>query len=119
VVGGGFTAEVGAKGAVELAADPPSAVFACSDVVAWGAIAELARRGVDVPGDMSVVGFDNSSIAAPIGDFLTTIDGDLAAIGRRSVELLVERLDGRTEPVLDVVAPRLVVRHSTQPTEAP
>lgn len=116
IVGGGFTAEVGAKAAVELAADPPTALFACSDVVAWGAIAELGRHGIIVPDDMAVVGYDNSSIAAPVGDLLTTIDGDLRTLGRRSVEVLLERLDGRTEPVLDIVPPQLVIRSSTRPT---
>jgi DNA-binding LacI/PurR family transcriptional regulator len=119
IVGAGFTAEVGAKAAVELADAPPTAVFACSDVVAWGAIAELARHRIAVPDDMSVVGYDNSSVAAPVGDFLTTIDGDMPTLGRRSVELLLERLDGRTEPLLEVVPPRLVIRHSTQTSNPP
>ena len=117
VLGGGFTPEVGAKAAVELAADPPTAVLTCSDVVAWSAIAELARQGLDVPGDVSVVGYDNSNIAAPVGDFLTTIDGDRAKLGRRSVELLLERLDGRTRPTLEVIPPRLVIRNSTRALE--
>lgn len=119
VVGGGFTAEVGANTAVDLSEDPPTAVFACSDVVAWGAIAELARHGIAVPDDVSVVGYDNSSITAPVGDFLTTIDGDLPTLGRRAVELLLERLAGRTEPVLDVVPPRLVIRTSTRSPHTP
>ncbi len=119
IIGAGFTAEVGAKAAVELAGDLPTALFACSDVVAWGAIAELHRLGIAVPGDVSVVGYDNSSVTAPVGDFLTTIDGDLAALGRRAVELLLERLDGRTEPVVEVVPPRLVIRSSTQSPHLP
>ena len=116
VLGGDFTAEVGAKAVVELSAEPPTGVVACSDVVAWGAIAELGRLGISVPDDVSVVGYDNSTIAAPVGDFLTTIDGDRATLGTRSIELLLERLDGRTEPILEVVPPRLVTRHSTRPT---
>ncbi|MFW2383357.1 MAG: LacI family DNA-binding transcriptional regulator [Acidimicrobiales bacterium] len=124
IFGGAFTAEVGAKAAVELMNEPPTGVVACSDVVAWGAIAELTRHGIAVPDDISIVGYDNSSIAAPVGDFLTTIDGDRGALGRRAVELLLERLDGRTEPILEVIAPRLVTRDSTrststQPMEAP
>jgi DNA-binding LacI/PurR family transcriptional regulator len=119
VVGGGFTAEAGAKAAVELANEPPSAMVACCDVVAWGAIAELARHGVAVPDDVSVVGYDNSSIAAPVGDFLTTIDGDRPNLGRRAVELLLERLEGRTDPVLEVVPPRLVTRNSTRAISTP
>jgi DNA-binding LacI/PurR family transcriptional regulator len=73
----------------------------------------MSRHGMAVPADVSVVGYDNSTIAAPIGDFLSTVDGDRARLGRRSVELLVERLGGRTEPVLDVVPPQLVIRNST------
>ena len=119
IVGGEFTAESGAKAAVELTNAPPTAVVACSDVVAWGAISELARHGVSVPADMSVVGYDNSSIAAPVGDFLTTIDGDRPTLGSRAVELLLERLGGRTDAVLEVVPPRLVIRHSTKPMETP
>lgn len=57
--------------------------------------------------------------AGPVGDFLTTIDGDRPTLGRRAVELLLERLEGRTEPVLEVVAPRLVIRNSTRPMEVP
>ena len=118
VLGGGFTAEVGAKAAVELAFEPPTAILACSDVVAWSTIAELSRQGLNVPSDVSVVGYDNSNIAAPVGDFLTTIDGDRETLGRRSVELLLERLDGRTRPTLEVIPPKLVIRNSTRALEA-
>lgn len=123
VAGGEFSAEAGAKATVALTDDPPTAIVACSDVVAWGAISELERQGLSVPGDISVIGYDNSTIAAPVGDFLTTIDGDRPTLGRRAVELLLERLNGRTDPVLEVVDPRLVLRsstrdHSPQPREA-
>jgi DNA-binding LacI/PurR family transcriptional regulator len=119
IVGGDFTAETGAKAAVELTGDLPTGVVACSDVVAWAAVAEFARHGVTVPDEVSVVGYDNSSIAAPVGDFLTTIDGDRAALGRRAVELLLERLGTRTDPGKEVVPPRLVLRKSTRPMETP
>jgi DNA-binding LacI/PurR family transcriptional regulator len=119
IIGGGFTAEVGAKAVVDLIDRPPTAIVACSDVVAWGAIAEFARRGIAVPDDVSVIGYDNSSIAAPIGDFLSTIDGDRATLGRRSVELLLERLGGRSAPVREVIQPRLIIRNSTRPREDP
>ena len=117
-LGGSFTPEAGAKAANELASTPPTAMFTCSDVVAWGAIAELSNLGLRVPDDVSIVGYDNSSIAAPVGGFLTTIDGDRSTLGRRAVELLLERLDGRTEPTLEIVPPRLVIRKSTRALEA-
>ncbi len=113
VVGGGFTAENGAKGALELLSDLPSAIVACSDLVAWGAVAELARNGVSVPDDVSVIGYDNSTTAAPVGDFLTTIDGDRTELGSRAVKLLIERLNGRTSRELEVIEPQLVTRSST------
>ena len=119
VTGGDFTAETGSKAVVELSDHSPTALVACSDVVAWGAIGELTRRGTIVPDDVSVVGHDNSTTAAPIGDFLTTVDGDRPTLGRRAVELLLERLDGRTEPVLDIVTPELVTRASTCTKEHP
>jgi LacI family transcriptional regulator len=71
-----------------------------------------------VPDDVSIVGYDNSSIAAPVGGFLTTIDGDRSTLGRRAVEFLLERLDGRSEPALEIVPPRLVIRKSTRALEA-
>lgn len=114
VLGGGFVAETGAKAAVELSGALPTAMVAYSDVVAWGAIAELNRLGVAVPENVSVVGYDNSSIAAPVGDFLTSIDGDRNRLGSRAVELLLERLNGRSEPTLEVVTPRLVQRGSVR-----
>ena len=94
-------------------------MVACSDVVAWAAIAEFARHGVTVPDEVSVVGYDNSSIAAPVGNFLSTIDGDRAKLGRRAVELLLERLGTRTDPVKEVIPPRLVLRNSTRSLETP
>jgi DNA-binding LacI/PurR family transcriptional regulator len=117
-LGGSFTPEAGAKAANELASNPPTAIFTCSDVVAWGAIAELSSLGLRVPDDVSIVGYDNSSIAAPVGGFLTTIDGDRSTLGRRAVEFLLERLDGRSEPTLEIVHPRLVIRKSTRALEA-
>lgn len=113
VVGGGFTSETGAKGAVELLEDLPSAIVACSDLVAWGAVAELARHGISVPGHVSVIGYDNSTTAAPVGDFLTTIDGHRSELGSRAVELLIQRLNGRATRELEIIEPQLVTRTST------
>lgn len=119
VTKGGFTAEAGTKAVVELMTRRPSAVVACSDLVAWGAIAEFARHGVSVPDDVSVVGYDNSTTAAPVGDFLTTIDGNRPELGTRAVQLLVERLAGRATRELVVIEPKLIVRHSTDEFQRP
>ncbi len=112
---GSFTA-LGAYRAVRRALDvgtqvstPFSALFAASDEMAQGAIIALADAGLKVPGDVSVVGFDD---LPEFGEGLTTVRQDLAKIAETAVVLLKEGLAGR--PVRHEVVPvQLVVRGST------
>lgn len=76
-------------------ADPPSAIFASNDDMAAAAVAVAHRRGLDVPGDLTVVGFDNSAIATTIWPELTTIHQPIAAMSQAAVDLLVAMLRGR------------------------
>jgi LacI family transcriptional regulator len=86
-----------------------SAIFAATDELATGVIAALTDAGTRVPGDVSVVGFDDMP---EIGERLTTIRQDIAAVARTAVELLHEALAG--EPVRRVRVPvSLVVRGTT------
>lgn len=93
----------------------PTAVHAGADVAAFGLLSDFWDRGIDVPGVVSVAGYDNSPIAmlAPIS--LTTVDQGAGELGRRAAELLLERMAGRTEPRSVLLAPTLVPRSTTAP----
>lgn len=96
--------------------DPPTAVFAANDAVALGIIQAAHERGVSVPGQLSVVGYDDVDLAAHSVPPLTTVAQPMAAMGQTAVELLISRLKGpdRHRPPEAVVLPvRLVVRGST------
>jgi len=93
-IGGDFT-ELAGHQAVEqiLALDPlPTAVFAANDSMAVGALSALRDAGIDVPGQMSVVGFDDVPIARYVNPPLTTIRVDIAELGRRAFAVLLEVL---------------------------
>lgn len=98
-----------------LAADPPDAVVAFNDETAAGLMHALRTRGLTVPGDVSVVGFDDSSVAALPTVSLTTVGQDAAALARHAVDQAEARVEGTGEARREVVvAPRLVVRGSTR-----
>ena len=89
-----------------------TAVFLSNDQMALGLLNALHQEGLSVPGDVSVVGFDDVPEAAYYSPPLTTVRQDFAELGRRGVALVLARLSGRdhqTEPVI----PQLVVRSST------
>jgi len=95
-----------------------TAIFAMSDVMAIGAVRALADRGKRVPRDMSVVGYDGISLADYCVPRLTTVQQDGEGMADRGVELLLERLDGRREPVYNTVPFRLVEGESVAPPAA-
>ncbi|WP_298091889.1 LacI family DNA-binding transcriptional regulator [uncultured Sphingomonas sp.] len=81
--------------------DPPSAIFASNDDMAAATVAVAHRRGLDVPGDLTVVGFDDTTLATAIWPELTTIHQPIADMARAAVELLVSALrrqTGEAEP---------------------
>jgi DNA-binding LacI/PurR family transcriptional regulator len=115
IVRGAFTEEGGANGVERLfARGKPTAIFAANDLVAVGALHALQERALRVPEDVSLVGYDNSSLAALGHINLTTIDQPRWQLGATAVRLLLERLDrGRREARHLVVSPHLVVRGTT------
>ncbi|RSN13576.1 LacI family transcriptional regulator [Streptomyces sp. WAC 05977] len=95
--------------------EPPDAVFCFNDLLAIGALRAAAERGVQVPSDMAIVGFDNNEESAYSLPSLTTIAPDKAAIARAAVDLLRRRIAGGSdlEPE-DVQTPfSLEIRNST------
>ena len=117
-VEGRHTEEGGYQGAMELLKMRvlPTAVFASNDLCAIGAMNAFEEAGLNIPDDLSLVGYDNNRMAALRHISLTTIDQPGDDMGRSAVERLAERIDGdRNEPSHDVVSPSLVVRSTTGP----
>ncbi len=93
-----------------------TAVFAANDQMALGLLRALHEAGRTVPGDVSVVGFDDMDGADSFWPPLTTVRQDFEAVGARAVELLIREVDGEPDPVRGLLLPtRLVVRGSTGP----
>ncbi|MFD5160656.1 LacI family DNA-binding transcriptional regulator [Streptomyces hawaiiensis] len=94
-----------------------TAVFASNDQMALGLLHALHEAGRSVPGDVSVVGYDDVPEAAHFLPPLTTVRTDFAEIGTRSLRLLLDRIDGPGErPRVDTLVPvDLVVRASSGP----
>ncbi|MBJ7387724.1 MAG: substrate-binding domain-containing protein, partial [Mycolicibacterium sp.] len=118
---GGLTERDGAAAATELLESGlplPSAIFAFNDRCALGVLDVLVRARVDVPRQVSVVGFDDSPLARLAHVDLTTVRQEAHVLASTALARLVERLDGgETAPnAVDVVVPpTLVVRGSTAP----
>ncbi len=94
--------------------DPPTAVFAFNDNMAIGALRAARARGLRVPADFSVVGFDDSEQATTSTPGLTTVRQPVAAMGRIAVSLLLRLLEHRRGEGLSIeLQTRLIVRDST------
>jgi LacI family transcriptional regulator, galactose operon repressor len=99
--------------------DPPTAIFAFNDNLAIGAIQAARTRGVRVPEDLSVVGFDDTEHATIVTPELTTVRQPLAEMGRTAVSLLMRLLERQRFETLHIeLGTRLVVRDSTAPPPA-
>ena len=115
VVRGWFSYEVGRSAMHELlaAGKRPTAVFCINDIVAVGAMNALAETGLDVPGEITVVGFDDLAIASWPTFRLTSVQVDFAGMATRAAELLLARLARPTDPVVHDVFPVQLVPRAT------
>jgi len=113
---GDFAERSGYEAAAELLrrARRPTAIFAANDYMAVGALGALHDAGVRVPLDVAVAGFDDIALARYLNPPLTTVRVDMEGLGRRAVELLLDR-EADAESVgrrFDVLPTALVVRRS-------
>ena len=114
-VSGDFEFEGGVPAMEKLLAlpEPPHAVFASNDAMAVGAYQALYQRGLRVPDDVAVIGYDDIQLAQYMMPPLTTIHQPKDSLGELAVDALLHRLqDPEAEPQILVLTPELVVRQS-------
>jgi LacI family transcriptional regulator len=121
VVYGDFYFESGAKAMDKLLAldEPPTAVFVASDMMAMGAMRAIQSKGLSIPDDIAVIGFDDIAIAAMAHPSLTTIRQEKSQLGELAAEALLHQMDSNgdgaaADPAATQTLPvTLVVREST------
>jgi DNA-binding LacI/PurR family transcriptional regulator len=101
--------------APQVAAGEVSAVFVANDQMALGLLRAMHEAGLSVPGDVSVVGFDDIPEAKHYIPALTTVRQDFAEVGRRCIDELVGRIAGRPAQSRQPIQPELIVRESSAP----
>jgi DNA-binding LacI/PurR family transcriptional regulator len=93
----------------------PTAIFCFNDMTAIGAIKAACAAGLRVPRDLSIVGFDDISLARYLVPALTTVAQQKDLMARLAVELILSLLDSREPPANTTLPAKLVVRDSTAP----
>ncbi len=116
---GHFTEEGGAEAAATLLARRPdiTALLAANDLMAFGALRELQQRGVDVPGEVSVAGFDDVRMASHLHPALTTVRVPMYELGQQAFFLAMKLLTGE-RPQARRLPVTLQLRESTGPRSA-
>lgn len=117
VVGDGFEFATGSDAVRSLIeADTLfSAVVASSDVAAMGAVQELGRCGISVPGQVSIVGCGNLDVSSMTSPSMTTVDQKPLDLGRLAMELLISHIEGTSSNAKKIIVkPEFVIRESTK-----
>jgi DNA-binding LacI/PurR family transcriptional regulator len=112
------TEEGGYRAAIRLLnlADRPTAIFAVNDIACIGAMSAAGELGLRIPQDVSMVGYDNTSLAQIRHVWLTSVDNASPEVGRRAGEALLRRMtEPRAEATEELVRPSLQIRGSTRP----
>nr|WP_314446215.1 LacI family DNA-binding transcriptional regulator [uncultured Sphingomonas sp.] len=122
---GHFTFRSGLDAAERLlgVAERPTAIFACNDDMAAGVVSVAHRKGLQVPGDLSVVGFDDTSLATSVWPELTTVRQPVSAMAGAALDMLLGALRARRrgDPIVRserVLEHELVIRGSASPPNA-
>jgi LacI family transcriptional regulator len=121
LVAGDFSEASGHAAALALLAEQPTGLFAANDSMAIGALSALQERGITVPRDMSVAGFDDIPIARFMSPPLTTVRVSIPELGERATRRLFEVLrgEGGQQRVQELLPTELVVRGSSATAPRP
>lgn len=112
-----FSFHAGAERLLELIAERPDveAIFFANDILAIGALFECHRRGIRVPEDLGIAGFDDVELAAQVNPGLTTVRIPRYGIGREAARMILQRLEGEdVEPRVRDLGFEIVERQSTR-----
>lgn len=118
VVTGDYTRATGLECAHRLLSlpDRPTALLAASDETAFGVYDAAAARGLRIPDDLSVVGFDNTTESGSVSPPLTTVDQSIEGMGALAAEIVLKLIQGQPwESRINKVPTRLIVRQSCRP----
>lgn len=119
IVRGLYSLESGQAGASRLLASGATAIVCASDLLALGAVRAARRAGLTVPGDVSVVGYDDSALMSCTEPPLTTVRQPIESMGRTVIDLLLSQIAGTSEAGDELLfEPELVLRASTGPVPA-
>ncbi|MFE3450394.1 LacI family DNA-binding transcriptional regulator [Nonomuraea sp. NPDC059194] len=111
---GHFTGGGGAAATRRLLEHHPTAIIYASDLMAIAGMSVAREAGLDIPGDLSVTGFDDNPEAAHLHPPLTTVRQDPVSVGAMAAEVLLAQIDGRRARS-ESLSPQLIVRASTAP----
>jgi LacI family transcriptional regulator len=120
IVEAGYTFESGIAAAEKLLAGKrrPSAIFCGNDEMAAGVYRVALRAGINIPRELSVVGYDDSPLASRLWPPLTSVRRDTRDTGRIAAAMLIQSPEGAASRPLASVRPHLVTRDSCQPPES-
>jgi DNA-binding LacI/PurR family transcriptional regulator len=113
VIPGGPTEEDGMSAGQTLGPSIPTAVIAFNDRAALGLLESMRLRGLNVPEDISIVGYDDSQFARLSYVQLTSVSQDAPLLAAAAVDRAVDRVEGRQQPGREIRTPHLVVRNTT------
>ena len=116
VIAADFTERAGFTAVDRLLATDslPTAFFTANDLLAVGALNRLEQQGLSVPGDVSIVGYDNTALAALHHIGLTTVDQPREEMGRMACNELLNKITDPTQTIHHVMSPSLIERRTTR-----
>ncbi|MGM0523116.1 MAG: LacI family DNA-binding transcriptional regulator [Bacillota bacterium] len=116
IVNGGFFSIEGGKEAMQqllVLNDPPTAVFASSDTMAFGAMKAIREAGLRVPEDISIIGYDNVEWSDYIKPRLTTVKQDVDKIGADAARILMNSINGKNASYIKEVVPVSLIKRDS------